>query len=161
MLVLNDRREKMNILIAVDLSDASLKILNYVKTLALDLSAKVWLLYAEKPDLGFVGFGPGRPQSVLDQVTHDFTEKREELQNEVDKLKKSGLDVEPLLTQGVAVEVILEEASKLKADLIVVGSHGHGAVYHLMVGSVSEGVLHRSTCPVLVVPTHNRPDQKK
>ena len=146
----------MNILVAVDLSSASPKILHYVKTLALNLSAKVWLLYAEKPDLGFVGFGPGRPQSVLDQVADEFEKKRKELQDETDKLKNSGIDAEALLVQGVAVEVILDEAGKLKTDLIVVGSHGHGTVYHLMVGSVSEGVLHRSTCPVLVIPTHDR-----
>jgi nucleotide-binding universal stress UspA family protein len=151
----------MNILVAVDLSGASQKILNYVKTLALDLSAKVWLLYAEKPDLGFVGLGPGRPQSVLDKVAHDFKEKREELQNEADKLQDSGIDAESLLVQGVAVEVILDEASKLNIDLIVVGSHGHGAVYHMVIGSVSEGVLHRSSCPVLVVPTHERTRKKK
>ena len=151
----------MNILVAVDLSGASQKILNYVKTLALDLSAKVWLLYAEKPDLGFVGLGPGRPQSVLDKVAHDFKEKREELQNEADKLQDSGIDAESLLVQGVAVEVILDEASKLNIELIVVGSHGHGAVYHMVIGSVSEGVLHRSSCPVLVVPTHERTKKNK
>ncbi len=151
----------MNILVAVDLSGASQKILHYVKTLALDLSAKVWLLYAEKPDLGFVGFGPGRPQSTLGKVVEDFKEKRAELQNEADKLQSAGIDVESLLVQGVAVEVILDEASKLETDLIVVGSHGHGAVYHLMVGSVSEGVLHRSSCPVLVIPTHERTKKKK
>ena len=151
----------MNILVAVDLSGASQKILHYVKTLALDLSAKVWLLYAEKPDLGFVGFGPGRPQSELDQVTDKFEKKRKELQNEADKLQNFGIDTESLLVQGAAVEVILDEASKLNIDLIVVGSHGHGAVYHLVVGSVSEGVLHRSSCPVLVVPTHERTEQKK
>ncbi len=150
----------MNILVAVDLSGASQKILHYVKTLALGLSAKVWLLYAEKPELGFVGFGPGRPQSVLDHVAEDFKEKREELQREADKLQNSGIDAESLLVQGAAVEVILDEASKLKTDLIVVGSHGHGAVYHLVVGSVSEGVLHRSPCPVLVVPTHERTEKK-
>lgn len=146
----------MNILVAVDLSSASPKILHYVNALALNLSAKVWLLYAEKPDLGFVGFGPGRPQSVLNQIAPDFKEKREKLQNEAEKLQNSGIDVEPLLVQGEAVEVILDESSKLNIDLIVVGSHGHGAVYHLLVGSVSEGVLHRSSCPVLVVPTHGR-----
>ncbi len=161
MLILNNRREKMNILVAVDLSGASPKILHHVKTLALGLSAKVWLLYAEKPDLGFVGFGPGRPQSALDKVAHDFKEKREELQNEADKLQNSGIDAESLLVQGAAVEVILDEASKLNIDLIVVGSHGHGAVYHLVVGSVSEGVLHRSSCPVLVIPTHERTKKKK
>ncbi len=151
----------MNILVAVDLSGASQKILHYVKTLALDLSAKVWLLYAEKPDLGFVGFGPGRSQSVLDHVAEDFREKREELQNEADKLQNSGIDAKALVIQGEAVEVILDEASKLNIDLIVVGSHGHGAVYHLVVGSVSEGVLHRTSCPVIVIPTHERTKKKK
>ncbi len=97
----------------------------------------------------------------MDKVAHDFKEKRKELQNEEDKLQNFGVDVESLLVQGTAVEVILDEASKLKTDLIVVGSHGHGAVYHLMVGSVSEGVLHRSTCPVLVIPTHDRTEKKK
>jgi nucleotide-binding universal stress UspA family protein len=151
----------MNILVAVDLSGASQKILHYVKTLASNLSAKVWLLHAEKPDLGFVGFGPGRPESVLDQVADKFEEKRKELQDEADKLQNSGIDAKTLVVQGAAVEVILDEASKLNADLIVVGSHGHGAVYHLLVGSVSEGVLHRSTCPVLIVPTHDRTEQKR
>jgi len=151
----------MNILVAVDLSSASQKILQYVETLALDLSAKVWLLHAEKPDLGFVGFGPGRPESVLDQVADKFEKKRKELQDEADKLQDFGIDAKTLVVQGAAVEVILDEASKLKADLIVVGSHGHGAVYHLLVGSVSEGVLHRSACPVLIVPTHDRTEQKR
>ena len=151
----------MNILVAVDLSSASQKILQYVETLASDLSAKVWLLHAEKPDLGFVGFGPGRPESVLDQVADKFEKKRKELQDEADKLQDFGIDAKTLVVQGAAVEVILDEASKLKADLIVVGSHGHGAVYHLLVGSVSEGVLHRSTCPVLIVPTHDRTEQKR
>ena len=35
--------------------------------------------------------------------------------------------------------------------MIVVGSHGHGALYHLLLGSVSEGIIRKTTCPVLVV----------
>ncbi len=150
----------MNILVAVDLSGASQKILHYVKTLALDLSAKVWLLHVIKPELGFAGFGPDQ-QSVPDQVAQKYHKEYKELQNEADKLQNSGIDTRALLVQGSAVEVILDEASKLNIDLIVVGSHGHGAVYHMVVGSVSEGVLHRSSCPVLVVPTHGRTEQKK
>jgi len=145
----------MNVLVAVDLSSASQKILHYVNTLALGLSAKVWLLYAAKPELGFVGFGPSQ-QPVEDQVAQEFHKEHKELQNEADKLRNTGIDARALLVQGSAVEVILHESSKLKTDLIVVGSHGHGAVYHLAVGSVSEGVLHRSSCPVLVIPTHDR-----
>ena len=150
----------MNILVAVDLSGASQKILHYAKTLALDLSAKVWLLHVVKPELGFTGFGSDQ-QSVPDQVAQKYHKENKELQNEADKLQNSGIDAESLLVQGAAVEVILDEASKLNIDLIVVGSHGHGAVYHMVIGSVSEGVLHRSSCPVLVVPTHERTKKKK
>ena len=54
------------------------------------------------------------------------------------------------------MDTILAEATKLDADMIVIGTHGHGAMYRLLVGSVSEGVLHKSKCPILVIPTHER-----
>jgi nucleotide-binding universal stress UspA family protein len=50
------------------------------------------------------------------------------------------------------VETTLKEAESLKAELIVLGSHGHGAVYDVLVGSYSAGIIRRSKLPVLVVP---------
>ncbi|MBW2274656.1 MAG: universal stress protein, partial [Deltaproteobacteria bacterium] len=47
---------------------------------------------------------------------------------------------------------ILAEAKRLAADMIVMGSHGHGALYRALLGSVSEGVLHKATCPLTIVP---------
>jgi nucleotide-binding universal stress UspA family protein len=47
---------------------------------------------------------------------------------------------------------LLHQAERLKADLLIVGSHGRGAMLHLLLGSVSEQVLKKATCPVLVVP---------
>jgi len=41
-------------------------------------------------------------------------------------------------------------------NLLVVGSHGHGAVYDLLVGSICNGLLKRAAIPVLVVPVHPR-----
>ncbi len=52
----------------------------------------------------------------------------------------------------VRVETILQEVDKLDADLIVIGSHGRGAVLRALLGSTSEGVLHRTRVPVLIVP---------
>jgi len=46
----------------------------------------------------------------------------------------------------------VEVARKVEADLLVVGSHGKGPMKRLFLGSVSEGVLRRAPCPVLVVP---------
>jgi nucleotide-binding universal stress UspA family protein len=47
----------------------------------------------------------------------------------------------------------LREADAIKPDLIVMGRHGHGAMYNLLVGSVTEGVLKHSGRPVLLVPS--------
>jgi len=47
----------------------------------------------------------------------------------------------------------LKQADAVNADFIVMGSHGHGAMYNLLVGSVTEGVLKRSTRPLLLVPS--------
>ncbi|WP_433964874.1 universal stress protein [Tunturiibacter gelidiferens] len=48
-------------------------------------------------------------------------------------------------------ELIKQAAREVKADLIVVGSHGPGGVERLALGSVAEAVLHQATCPVLIV----------
>ena len=71
------------------------------------------------------------------------------------ELEQSGIDVTPLLIQGATVATIIEESSKLKADMIVIGSHGHGALYKTLVGSVSEGIIRKAACPVLIVPHTN------
>ena len=57
---------------------------------------------------------------------------------------------------GHPVSSILAKAAATKAAYIVLGSHGHGAVYDLIVGSTTHGVLRRARCPVLVVPIRGR-----
>jgi nucleotide-binding universal stress UspA family protein len=57
---------------------------------------------------------------------------------------------------GDVVGEILECARAVKADAIVMGRHGHGAMYNLLVGSVTEGVLKRASCPVFLVPSAER-----
>ena len=50
------------------------------------------------------------------------------------------------------MEKALQEMVRLKADVVVMGSHGHSALRNVLVGSVTEGVLRKAGCPVLVVP---------
>ncbi|MGB8352795.1 MAG: universal stress protein, partial [Chthoniobacteraceae bacterium] len=69
------------------------------------------------------------------------------------QLEEAGVSTTVDQPQGSAVEVILEESEKESVDMIVMGSHGHGAVYNLLVGSVTSGVLKSSKCPVLVMPS--------
>ena len=63
-----------------------------------------------------------------------------------------GLYAEPLLVCGHAVDTTLKEADILEAGLIVVGSHGHGAVFDVLIGSYSSDIIRKSKLPVLVVP---------
>ena len=57
-----------------------------------------------------------------------------------------------ILLEGDPVDKIIYEATRLEPRLIVVGSHGHGALHGLLMGSVSTGILRKTRCPVLVVP---------
>jgi nucleotide-binding universal stress UspA family protein len=162
----------MNILAAVDFSDATQKMLHEVKRLASGLTSKVWLLHvvAMKPgfinhvDHGsgfgglepcFVDYGPD-PKTKRDQISCQFKKEHKALQQEAGRLQRSGIETTALLIQGSVIEVIIHESNKLGIEMIIVGSHGHGAVYNLVIGSVSEGLLKRSPCPVLVIPTHDR-----
>ena len=53
---------------------------------------------------------------------------------------------------GAVAEEILNQADVISADLIVMGTHGHGAMYNLLVGSATKGGLTHSSRPVLLVP---------
>ena len=145
----------MNILVAIDLSSASQKILDKAKTLALALPAKVCLLHVVEGDLDFLDHEPDL-QGTSDQGPQEFPQEHKELQKEVDGLRESGIVTKGLLSQGSVVDVILQKSKQLGIDIIIVGTHGHGGVHHMIFGSVSEGVLRSSSCPVLVIPTHDR-----
>lgn len=54
-------------------------------------------------------------------------------------------------TEGYPASIILEEVEKENIDLVVMGSHGYGALTGSVLGSVSQHVLHRAKCPVLIV----------
>jgi nucleotide-binding universal stress UspA family protein len=60
--------------------------------------------------------------------------------------------VVPLVVQGAIAETILAQASALDVQLIVMGSHGYGAIAELIVGGVSKAVLRKAHCPVLIIP---------
>jgi nucleotide-binding universal stress UspA family protein len=67
-------------------------------------------------------------------------------------MRDEGLPVTALMIQGPVVDTVIAEAERLEADMLVVGSHGYGAVYDLLVGSMSRGILKHAEIPVLVVP---------
>ena len=145
----------MNILVCIDLSEATKKIVARAKELAEAGSTKLWILHIAEPEPDFVGLKVG-PQSVRDSLSEQFHQEHRQIQEIANQMREENLNVTALLVQGPTAETILIEASRLSADIIVLGSHGKGAVYQLLVGSVSESVIHKAECPILVVPTHER-----
>lgn len=141
----------MKILAAIDLSPASEKVLEAARQHASLTQATLYLVHAAEPDPAFVGYEAG-PQVVRDQVAHMFHDEHKAVQKHADELREKGVNAIALVVQGPTSQTILKEAEKLEADLIVVGSHGHGALYQALVGSVSEGIIRGAPCPVLVVP---------
>lgn len=98
----------------------------------------------------FVGRGGGFP------VLADETELREQIARQVKELRDTGLDATFIVrtcTGGHAARTIADIAKEVEADLIVVGTHGYGRVANVLLGSVTQGLLHAGVCPVLAVPT--------
>ncbi len=140
------------ILAALDFSDVTQPIVDMARNLASAYGATLYLLHIEPPEPDFVGYDPG-PEHVRDNVAQEAIRHFKEENTLRDELRAAGLEAHSIVIQGPTVVKILSEAEKLNADLIVVGSHGHGALYHLVMGSVGEGVLKGATCPVMVVPS--------
>ena len=141
----------MSILVAVDLSPASAKVAEAAGRIAKLTGALVYILHVAEPEPDFVGYDAG-PEVVRTQVANELRREHRSVQALAEKLRNDGLDATALLIRGPTVETTLKEADNLKAELIVVGTHGHGAVYDVLIGSYSAGIIRRSTLPVLVVP---------
>jgi nucleotide-binding universal stress UspA family protein len=84
----------------------------------------------------------------MDQVR----ERREAIAQElVERGREAGVPVSFLVWDGDPGDMIVSAAEAENVDMVVVGSHGRGAVGRLFLGSVSDHVVRHAACPVLVV----------
>jgi nucleotide-binding universal stress UspA family protein len=142
----------MNILTGIDFGESSAKITDEAVSLARGLDAKLWFVHVAEPDPEFVGYEADSTQ-MRDVVAKRYHAEHRELQALAQTVREQGLDCVALLVQGPTVETLLTEATKVSADMIVIGSHGKGVLKRLLIGSTSEGISHRSEVPVHIVPT--------
>ena len=140
-----------NILIAIDFNKNYQKLLEKGIEIGMKFSAKIWLLHIAAPEPDFVGYGVG-PQYIRDSQAEEMREEHRILQNVSNEINMKGVEAEGLLIQGPTVETILEEADKLKIDLIVIGRRDHGFFYKAIIGDTSSDVISESDIPILVVP---------
>jgi nucleotide-binding universal stress UspA family protein len=69
----------------------------------------------------------------------------------LERLEKDGLHVDTIVREGDPRTEIVDEATEWRADLIVVGSHGHTGLTRLLLGSVAQAVVAHAPCSVEVV----------
>ncbi|MDB6074316.1 MAG: universal stress protein [Verrucomicrobiaceae bacterium] len=140
------------IVVLVDFSDLSFTLMKHAHTLAKAFGSHVVLLHVVPQVSTVVDVGLAAPAVMQDMTEAQVRGEMEKLIDMRDSLAKFGVTVTTRQFQGASVENILDESDQLGADLIIIGSHGHGALYDLFVGSVTRNILRHSKCPVLVVP---------
>lgn len=137
------------ILIATDGSPSALRALELGLELAEEEGAHPVFVYVAPtseflPVSGFA-MGPVAVPHELDEADRAALDEATRIADE------RGLESETRLLTGHPAREIVALADSLDADLIVLGSHGYGAVSSVLLGSVSRGVLHGTTRPVLIV----------
>jgi nucleotide-binding universal stress UspA family protein len=149
------------VLIALDYNPTAQKVAETGFSLATSLGAELTLLhvitdpvfYATSgfsPIMGFNGYVDVSP-TVLDSIDGL---KNASLQY-LDKTKQHLGDatIQTLVKEGDFAETILKTAKELHSDIIVIGSHSQKWLENILMGSVTERVLHQSTVPLFIVPT--------
>jgi nucleotide-binding universal stress UspA family protein len=149
------------VLIALDYDPTAQKVAEVGYALASSMGAEVVLLHVisdpvyyssmeYSPIMGFTGYpdtGPWQQDSNerLKNATRQFLDKS--------KHHLGDENIQTLLREGDLADSILTAANDLHADIIVMGSHSRKWLEEIVMGSVTESVLHHSSIPLFIVPT--------
>lgn len=142
----------MKILLAVDDSKSSEAATQAVIQQMRSEGAEVCVLHALEPLLLIPEFSSSGNQQNLMATEQARKEKAKKLvAGHEQLLRNAGFQVQALLAEASPRAAIIDQAAKWKADLIVVGSHGHKGLDRLLIGSVAEFVARHAPCSVEVV----------
>lgn len=139
------------ILAPVDFSSATEAVVAEASALARAVNGKVVLLTVIQPPAAVADYAP-LLQDIAEITAAGEKAAAAKLAKLQEKLQAESVSSEHVQVVGAPVHHIISEAERVDADYIVMGSHGHTALYELLVGSTTHGVLKRATCPVVIVP---------
>lgn len=138
------------ILVPIDFSDYSKNALKYSINFAKSFNAKLILIYVVEPMIYPADFSMG--QVAIPSTDVDFIKKAEE---ELNHLKNTEIgnqvESEVIIKTGKPFMEINETAAEYDADLIIIATHGHTGVEHILFGSTAEKVVRKAPCPVLTL----------
>ncbi|MCK9209537.1 MAG: universal stress protein [Ignavibacteriaceae bacterium] len=138
------------ILVPIDFSDFSKSALKYAVTFAQQYHSKLILIYVMEPVIYPPDFSMG--QITLPTVNFEMDKRAKE---ELDKLAESEISslvqVQTVIKTGKPFVEIIDTAKEEDADLIIISTHGHSGVEHILFGSTADKVVRKAPCPVLTL----------
>jgi len=150
------------VLIALDFDPTAQKVAEVGYSFAKSLGAEVTLFHVTVDPLYYSAIESfpiegytGSLITPLQILNTDETKKESVLFLDKIKLHLGDDTVHTLIKEGDFADLILKSAEELKTDLIVMGSHSRRWLDDILMGSVTEQVLHHTTIPLFIIPTHN------
>lgn len=138
------------ILVPIDFSAHSKNALKYAIPMAEQFDAALYLVYVVEPTVypADLGFG----QVVMPGIEDELREKgADELQELIEKEIRGRVKASASVRTGKPHQEILLEAKEKKIDLIVIATHGHTGVEHMLFGSTAARIVRTAACPVLTI----------
>jgi nucleotide-binding universal stress UspA family protein len=149
--------EIRKIVCPVDFSPCADHALEYAQDLAKKFDAELSLVHAYEDPAAYVT--PLPMSGYVGPSADLLLELRKQLEVRLEQYKstvaKNGVRVRAELLEGTPYRVVLDWAKEYKADVIVIGTHGHTGLTHALLGSVTERVVRLSECPVLTIRKSN------
>jgi nucleotide-binding universal stress UspA family protein len=132
------------LLVAVDHSEVSPRVIGAARDLASLSKGKVWVLHVREREFGRLGLTPSGPDEEAQQAVRDG----------VEALIQAGVDAQGEVREAVyghAAGEIVNNAREHEAGVIIMGSRGRSDLAGLVLGSTAHKVIHLSDRPVMVV----------
>lgn len=143
------------ILVPIDFSDYSKKALKYAISFAQQFNAELYLVYIVEPAIYPADFSFG--QVTLPNFENELRNRgKQELEKLVSTYIAGSVPARTIVKSGKSFLEIINTAREEDIDLIIIATHGHTGVEHILFGSTAEKVVRKAPCPVLVVRTPER-----
>ena len=135
------------IVVPVDFTSTTEKVINYALSVAKQLEAHVCFIHVTET---FSGYDMLLVHPSFAQITKDMKKKAElRMEHLLEDNKDLPEGCSGKVVSGEIVEEIIKYADEEKADLVVIGTHGVKGLERVLIGSVAERVVKNSPCPVL------------
>lgn len=144
------------VLVPVDLSDVTSKTIETAIKYSKALHCEIMLLHIQEPVYSYATlYNPEIPTMVVEPYGEIESDSVHSDEARLDELKSryenEEITINTVVRVGAVQEEILECINNIKPELIVTGTHGHGPLYHLFMGSVNEKLLKECEVPIMIV----------